>query len=301
MNRQILIFLIFLVYGNLFRSFSSFSQNSSDTLNKLIDQYNMHINAGETRKALNILNRMITIDTANDKYYYTRAMICSSPEINKTDSAIADLDAAIKINDTSVIYHFKRGMLIWDKNPESARMEFERTIQLDSDFYDGYEKLHIYYIDQNTLKAAKVRIIAQAHFLKRVMADSTNARYWFLLGKAYDLLYWKIELKSIQDKCFLAYSKAISLDSNVAEYYWERGTKNYFVKHDYDACIRDMTHAIRLDSSNYYYYLYISECYEEKGNFKQALEVVNQAIILFPDEWQLTDQKKELLKKMKNH
>ena len=101
-----------------------------------------------------------------------------------------------------------------------------------------------------------------------------KAREHFERGKA----FYKAE---DYDQAIEAYTQAIQLDPEQAEYYYERG-ESYFGKRDYDRCIADDTKAIELDPDNGFYYQQRGNVYTWKKDYDRAIADYNHAIQLDP-------------------
>ncbi len=103
-----------------------------------------------------------------------------------------------------------------------------------------------------------------------------EARQWFDKGYQYGLN------KEYDDE-IEAYTKAIALDPNNANTYYNRGTVYGRDKGQYDRAIEDYNKAIDLDPNLAYAYINRGVAYADKGQYDRAIEDYNKAIALDPN------------------
>ncbi len=103
-----------------------------------------------------------------------------------------------------------------------------------------------------------------------------------LLGEAKIANYSLKELETNPDMAIEDYTEAIRQKSNVAEYYYKRGTAYYFKK-DYGRAISDLNEAIRLNPNYVEAYNNRGLAYYNKKDYDKAISDYNEAIRLNPN------------------
>jgi protein O-mannosyl-transferase len=180
----------------------------------------------------------------------------------------------------------------------------------------GYDGLGLYYLNNEKFEKA------YKQFKRSVEVDSTYVDGWYNIGNYYDGAgnlemagsYYSIALN--YDSCHLAsrfnrgsnfirqdlpdsaiYDLSIVLLSN-PEYekaYTNRGIA-YFLKNDFELAKCDFTNSLRLNPKKVISLYYRSLVYLSLGEKKNALDDINVAITIDPDDSRLLDMKKRILK-----
>jgi tetratricopeptide (TPR) repeat protein len=240
-----------------------YSINSLDFFNYIdtMSLYNASVSAIQDSnhdKSISILEKLITIDSLNGDYYlnlikeYTKisdtdkrfatisrgrsnvpqntAIIFEEVnyylEFNKNNELLEVLDIAIKADpNNKVLYFAKASTLTTEKKYEMARLAYEKSIEIDSNYFDAYNNLASLYLDQ------AVPIIEKMNNLGLSSSDQ----------KQYDILKQKRNNLYKKAKPFLI--NAVRIDSSAIQVL--KALKDVCYQTDDIDCFRDINRKIK--------------------------------------------------------
>ena len=217
----------------------------------------------KTEEAIVDFNKAIDLDSNFSDYYYARGI--SKCGLKKYEEAIADLNEAITLDPNDAKNYSGRGMV-------------KKYLKLYDEALKDYNQALL--LDQNDINLNKdiIEIITQ-----KIKYYPKDINLYFERANAlYKLKNFKTAL--------LDYNKAIELDPNNANIYYQRGLlqkDRWVYGQKYDA-IKDFTKAIEIDSNKAEYYFQRGLCYEEiTSHNEEAIEDFSQAIKLDSKKFQI--------------
>ena len=162
-----------------------------------------------------------------------------------------------------------------------------------------------------------------------IISNNTQDIHTILFrGIAKDETYNRFRNKTILNEAIEDYSRAIEINPNLSNSYFFRGYAKEFYLHLYKEAIEDYNLAIKVDNNNAHYYsclaeakekikdfdgaiqdylkliefrpiyyvcLKLAKIYYNQKEYDQALEYVNKAIEINPDDYSLAQELKEVI------
>lgn len=267
-------------------------------------QYSKQYNNGDLKGASETLLKMSALAPADAHIHILRSTLFVERGNYFPDTAIAEITKAIAIDSTVPEYYFERGKLIWflpgkDSHAKAAN-DYHKAVAVDSFFYPAIQKLWIYYFGiNNTQKASKYRKLGLRKMQESIKVDSLSAQKWGWLAQAWTDYLSYTSTKVTHDTVVYCYTRAIALAPYNCNYYFER---SHYHKYE-DGCkksIADLEKAIELCPSPFYF-ISMAALYAQRVKDKpKAIEILDQGLLLFPDNERLLDYKRSLLKEIAN-
>ena len=253
-------------------------------------------------ESIDALNEYIKKDTTNDEIYYKRGILYSHlwRDRKSHDLAVKDFTKAISINPNVSFYYTYRGKseIVIRNDLSLAEADFNKAKELNPYNYINYERLHwLAFYHNDTKKASELRKECLSAFKELIDSLPQNAEAYFNAGQCLDLLDDTYSSESYQKSVIEYYEQAVELDNSDNTYWFKIGVKYNHLK-EYDKVISAMQKAIAIKDVPLYH-IYISGAYQDLGNNDEALKVLNQAIQLHPDDWQLYQSRSILHRKLK--
>ncbi|MCR5262010.1 MAG: tetratricopeptide repeat protein [Candidatus Gastranaerophilales bacterium] len=243
--------------------------------------------------ALIEINKAIFCYPKNSYYYHVRGRINKS--LDRKTEAVNDLTLSLKIKDTSNAYN-ERGELYYDMDePELARQDFQRAVELDDKNSFAWQNLG--------------RVLCDDFDLYEAAISAFNAA--IKLNPENDYLYYQrgwVKHKLKRDKEALEdINKAIEMDSKCSFYYKQRGFlflkfspekdgnkelheefsfyKQKPSKKNIELAEKDFKKAIELDENYSPAYRALFTLYNNyKPDYKKEIEFINKVIELESDD-----------------
>ncbi len=151
------------------------------------------------------------------------------------DSAIADLNRQIELNDSDARLYILRGNHYMDKQDyEQAIKDYTKAIKINPDDAAAYNNRGLAYVN-----ASKERYANRSEYINQVKSWANKEGYKQRMKR--DKQADQIFKKAIKD-----YKKAIKIDPVNINAYINRGNA-YFAKQSYPQAIADYTRAIKID------------------------------------------------------
>ncbi len=299
MKKRIEIFILGCIIAQALSA--QVSPEQAARYNQLGQQYQQQREENRDSAAIKTLEEMCRIIPDKAELYAMRADLWSWDNIGNLDSAVANWTRAIAINDSVPYYYFRRAKDTWmyqgKANHYKSSLDDHKAISIDSFYFPAYDKLQVYYYNNDTQQASRYRKLTLKKMQQAAALYPDSAIFWYYLGEAWNKYLHGLSSHKIGfDTCLTFYSKAISLDTTQARYYFARGCINCNALGNYNACLPDMQHALKIyDWIVYRHYIII--CFNKLGRYKEALAATEEALLKYPDDEYLQKNKKELLLK----
>lgn len=229
------------------------------------DRGNAYSDNGDKDRAIADYDAAIRLNPKYAIAHYNRGH--EYQKVGDNDRAIADYDAAIRLNPRHAEFYINRGKAYSDKGDnDRAIADYDQAIQLKP-------------------KAVTYNNRGSAYFFKgyydRAIADYNEAirlnpqlpDIYFRRGEAYS---GKVD----HDHAIVDYDEAIRRRPNYARTYYERGHA-YSARGDKVRAIADYDQAIRIDPELYEAYYERGNTYSAKGDKDRAIADYDEAIRLF--------------------
>ncbi|WML33915.1 tetratricopeptide repeat protein [Clostridium sp. OS1-26] len=293
----------------------------------------IHNEMGHYREAIESLSEAIKVQEDSDAYFFRGIAYCNlAIEIANSskgsmeevadlyENAIDDYDEAIELDPNNVILYFKRAELGYEifSEREEVIEYYEKIVELEPENEDAYVRMAEIYAELGNSKK-------QEKYYKDVLNINSNnlkanvglADYYYEQNKYKNALAYinlAIELNSdeewlrlAQGECYCElkqYDKALQVYNNILEnsenesVYDYRGDV-YFSLKQYDKSISDYLKFIELKPESKGVYYRLGLAYKENGDYNKAIESLNKAIKLLPNNKELLDLIDEI-KKLSN-
>jgi tetratricopeptide (TPR) repeat protein/tRNA A-37 threonylcarbamoyl transferase component Bud32 len=226
-----------------------------------------HFNRGEHARAIADFDAAVRLDPKNVKAYFNRGY--TYRKMGAYSRAIADFDAAIRLDPGLAKAYYNRG------NAHHARGDYARAI---ADFGEAIR------LDPNNAQAYNNRGYAHASRREydRAVADYGEAiRLDPGLARAYSDRGFAHHARGEYDRAIADYGEVLRLDPAKVEAYSNRGYA-YHAKGEHDRAIADYDAAIRLDPNNACAYLNRGNAHRVRGEFDRAIADFDEVIRLDP-------------------
>jgi tetratricopeptide (TPR) repeat protein len=200
------------------------------------------------------------------------------------DKALADINTAIKLDDTSFNAYFLRGEIYDDMGDyDRAIADFNQALKRNPNSVSTYNRRGLVYYKKDDYEKAVADYTQAINIAPNYNAPYNNR------GNVY-------EAKEDYDRAIADYTQAIRLDPNDAGSYNNRGNaylnrglkgiwdRNYDYEKDYDNAIADYTQAIRLRPDDAIPYGSRGYAYRRKDDNDRAIADFTQAIKIDPDD-----------------
>jgi tetratricopeptide (TPR) repeat protein len=224
------------------------------------------------RQAIDLYNKALKLD--NENYFIYNKLSLMYYYLDKVDSSIVYCDLALKKapNDTTALY--QRGHCYMDKGNfqkaiDDFTLSFEKTNKRNSNTSFNIGKS--YFGLGNINKAIE--------FYETTLTLEPNDKHSF-----YELGYCYASLATPdKDNALKYYNKAIDLDNNYYDAYFNRGLlyatqfKNLKKGH------ADLERSIEIKPKKKLSYLYSGMLYRDEEEFGKAKDMFNKVIELYPD------------------
>jgi tetratricopeptide (TPR) repeat protein len=202
-------------------------------------------------KALADYNKAIELDSNNSQRYYDRALFFKNLKKDYS-KALEDYNEAIRLAPSNLTFLYGRAILyndhLFQKN--KAIQDYEKMLKIDSTNINAINGIGLIYYGQGTsLWGATPGSLDLAiiQFTKCIELEKTNKVEVSDCFSNRAMIYVK---QNLLDKALADYNKAIELDFNKSQQYYNRGL--FFINHkkDYDKALEDFNEAISLAPSN---------------------------------------------------
>jgi len=183
------------------------------------------------------------------------------------DTALADYEAAIKLDPTEAAFFYNRGAVQFERGqPSKALADYNEAIRLDPRHEIAYVGRAVIWNRQGKFDQA-VNDFGQAIECRPTHSPHYNNRGNVLLrlGK--------------YDEAITDYSEAIRLNPQYVKAYNNRGSA-WRNKRDWDKALADYDAAIKLDSKFAVAYCNRGHTWADKGQYQRALDDYQQAVKL---------------------
>jgi tetratricopeptide (TPR) repeat protein len=217
--------------------------------------------AGCTRVALD------QSESAGNRAIAHRNRGLSYQAIKALDRALADFEAALKLDPSFAAAYVNRGLARW-ANREQAIADFSEAIRLDPRLIEAYEHRGVVYHNGSEYDRAI------ADFSEAIKLDPRRANPHLARGSSYFFG------KKDYDRAIADYSESIRLESNATKYSL-RG-KAYYAKKDFAQAIADYNEAIKIDPNSSSRYADRAAVYAERKDYDRAIADYGDAIKLDP-------------------
>lgn len=278
-------------------------QPGSEEYEKLVmlqTHYWRQYNNGDVKGAAKTLREMSALAPADPNIHMLRSTLFVQPSNYFPDTAIAEISKAIAIDSTVPDFYFERAQLVWflpgkDSHAKAAA-DYHKAVYVDSFYYPAINKLWIYYLGINqTQKSAQLRRLGLRKMKESISNDSLSAVKWYWLAEAWNDYLTNLSKPQKYDTVIYCYSRAIALDSTNCVYYFQR-SHNYDCKTNCEKRINDLEKAISLCPSPMYYTSLAATYDQFMKNPAKALQVLEQGLLLFPGESQMTNYRNSIKK-----
>lgn len=231
---------------------------------------------GDTLKALNDLTKAIQINPTNSKLFNARAQL--NYELKNYDLSDADYQKAIDLDQGDVMGYLGIGRNAnaqerWDE----AIKQFNQVIKLSPDYSSGYSFRAEAYIGLQKWAEATDDIVKASDI------DVDDKAFYLMISlpqEAASLLKSKLQIQMVKQP---------------SNRYWAQclGAVAYS-NHEWDEAITYYEKANKIDAHPLLLGI-ISECYGNKGDYSKALDYVERALNLTPDDYNLIELKALIL------
>jgi len=200
--------------------------------------------------------------------------------------------------------HFLQGLIYLKKNAtEKAKIEFEKTIELDKDAVSAYKELIIIYLQLDKIEKAKelakkIKEISDdintGLFLGSIytlLGDTTSAitEYNSVLEKEPDNTEAILVLASIYsnidfEKALTYWEKYIKLNPDSSEALFRKSLTLKKLKRTEDAK-KILEHIVEKNPEDILFHITLADLYEEEQNYKSAAEEILKCIDFIPNNF----------------
>lgn len=299
-------------YGRDISDFNKDIELNPNIAENYNDRGNAFANKGRHDRAISDFNKAIDLKPDNAKAYFNRGNSYAAK--GRHDKAISDYTKAIEINPDNADAFAKRGKAYSEKGKhDKAISDYERVVEITPDIAgtgaDKPQKINsgfavVYYNLGNDLAEKDQYDKAILAYDKALELDSGFAEAYNNRGTAYysrsildreistsiKAIHMNISLpegykytneKVASDRAILDFTKAIDINPEYAEAYYNRGTA-YSDQGLYDKAILDFTKAIEKNSEYAEAYYNRGNAYAEKGQYEQAITDYTGTIKITP-------------------
>lgn len=226
-------------------------------------------NIGESDKAIAYLSEMIAQYPDSSSLYERRAHILR--EMYREEESVADLDKAIQIDDSNYIVWYTRALAYKDLGKyEEAIRDFKESIQREdeSTVVSTYYELGMAYYQNGQYREAS------ENFRKTIHTPQAVPTYFYMLSKSLDA-------QGQTEEAIQILLEGIPM----IDYYESQPDKGY----GHFASISNYSYGAfktfrRILAPTYSFRAVLFEFYRKLGDEEQAMDMINQAIGLFPGE-----------------
>lgn len=224
---------------------------------------------GQHDKASALAEQAISVGPECPDAYFVRGTI-RYQHAGDLIGAKADLDKAIALNPTFAVAYAARGTILFDqKNYAAALADFSKSMQLRPDVVSNYEARGNTYVQLKNYNAAI------ADFNQCIKLNPNQHMPYLRRGEAYvKLQRWDLALADV--------SKGLEV-KQTPELFANRGWINFKLKH-YSDSMADYNRALALDPKCWRAYQVKGYIYQERRQYKQAIELLNKALEMKPGE-----------------
>ncbi len=229
-----------------------------------------YLDAGKYQEALDEFSQALKGDPYNEARLYYLSGIAHR-HLKEYDSALIDLNRALKINPKYMEAYYERGMAyFYLENYGLASEDFDQALKFDADYPDAYiGRGYTYYAQEDYAHAL-------SDFNKAVKLTDTSPAAYFGRG----LVYYATNeyLKAIID-----FSQALELNTDWAEAYYRRGQAHYELE-NLAAAHQDFDRAIELEPEYIDPYFDRGVLLHDLGLYTEALTDFNKVVKAYPKE-----------------
>lgn len=237
--------------------------------NKHVNEFTLYYdalaakNAGETEKALNLLNKAAKINKNMPWIYLSRAMVHKDEK--RLEKALADASQAVKLSPGMAAAYESRGRIYQDmRRAREALEDFNRALELDPFFFGGHYNRGLLLDSLGKLDLALIDYTKSIE----LKGDFPPALY----NRA--LVYSK---RGQYRKALADYNMAIRYRGDWAQAYYNRGQCYYYLRQPRLA-LDDYSQSIELDPTAYLAYINRGVLYSQLGKNELALKDYDQAL-----------------------
>ena len=237
---------------------------------------NIYLSIGDSVKAMDEYNMALKIDSHNKSGYEKRGQLLF--DLGRTDESNADYVKMIDLNPADIMGYMGLG-----RNAKAAEdfpaaiKNFTKVIELDPEYSLGFSFRAECYLKQEKY------VQAADDIMKALTIDHD--------GKAHYLISL---FPAEQVPLVVAKLKAVAVEhphDAVWQYYIGQ---LYFHHKRYDDAIKTFNEALEIDVHPTFYEM-IADCYDQLGNYTEAIEAIDKAIDLDPTDIELLYTKADLL------
>jgi tetratricopeptide (TPR) repeat protein len=210
---------------------------------------------GETALAFSSLQTAKEVDGKFIEAYLKSAEL--SLYVKDYEKTMFDLKQAILLDKLNPTAYFLRGWALKEQGDTiNAVKDYQKAIELKSDYEQAYEELGVLY-------SIKGDPIAIEYLNSTININPNNYSAMYVLALFYQ------EHNAIA-KALETYQKLLEIKPDHADALHNVGYINLIEKQDYDIAIECFTSAIKVDSLFWQAYLSRAEAYEKKGESEKA-------------------------------
>lgn len=216
-------------------------------------------------------SKAISLDPYNSDLYAFRADFYENDK-NDFSNALMDYSKAIELYPSNIQYWLRRGYMYLDKlsNNVKALEDFNKILEIDSTNIDAINAIGIVYKKDGNYQNAILT------YNSGIILENINPKSAAYCYRNRAEIYLE---QNLLDKAFADYNKAISLDPNNAERYYDRGVFYSDYREDYQSAMIDFSKAIELNPTNCTYWYSRGLLYKDYiKKFESALKDFNKAI-----------------------
>ncbi|MDU1891620.1 MAG: tetratricopeptide repeat protein [Dysgonomonas sp.] len=197
---------------------------------------NEYFDVKNYKKAIDVINNVIQIDSLSSKGYYSRG--CIYQTTGNDSLALNDYGMAIQLNGNCADAYYNRGIIYEeDGNWDQALRDYSKAIKLQPPYVAD-----VYNNRGNTYLAKQMADKAIEDYDKAISIDTVNITAYSNRAGAYIV-------QKDMDKALYDCNKVISLDStNVHSY--NRRASVYYANSQYEEALNDYQKIIQLDPYN---------------------------------------------------